>query len=86
MNMMGGMMDCGGWMTLGWLLGIALLLLAVVGIIWITRHLLAGRARGTDERSQALEQLDLRYARGDIDRETYIAMRDDLQPRSGRSA
>lgn len=64
----------GGWNWLGVLLGIALVVLIVVGIAWLVRE--------RDERPRgrsALEALELRYARGDVDREVYLATRRDLE-------
>lgn len=80
-------MTCGGWMTLGWVLGIVLLVLAVVAIVWIARRRPSGPSAGhAQSRSDALEQAGVRYARGEIDRETYITIRDDLPPRAPNSA
>jgi putative membrane protein len=70
-----GMMGIG--MLLWWLIGIALLVLLVLGIVWLIRQLGSPGKQSTD--GDALRELELRYARGDIDRDTYLAMRDDLR-------
>ena len=73
----GGMPYDGGWYwwmpfhgPLGFIVGI----LIVVGVVLLVRHLWRGRAAA----SAAIEALDVRYARGEIDRDTYIKMRKDL--------
>lgn len=77
--MMNGMMDCAvmGW--LGLLLGVAALVLIVFAAVWLVRQLIAG-ARPVDAAvaSVPLGELDRRYARGEIDRETYLSVRRDL--------
>lgn len=80
----GGHMYDGGWMWWGPFHGIlSLLLLAavVVGVVFLIRWLWHGPAaqpptRGS--RKEALELLDLRYARGEIDREDYLQRKKDL--------
>lgn len=81
------MMTCGDWMTLGWILSITLLVLAAVAIFFYARRRPSGPRRGgEDPRWNALERAGMRYARGEIDRETYITIRDDLQPPAANSA
>ena len=78
----------GGFMWVGILiwavLGVALIVLAVVGLAWLVRQL------GRDERGRrrladrtAIKELELRYARGDVDRDTYRAIREDLERDGG---
>lgn len=62
----------------------ALLVLAVVGIVWaLTRS----RATGTPGRSSAaagpdpIDVVRQRYARGEISREEYLGIREDLEHR-----
>ena len=77
--MMNGMMDCAlmGW--LGLLLGVAALVLLVLAAVWLFRQLTAGaRSQDAGSTSAPLAELDRRYARGEIDRETYLAVRKDL--------
>lgn len=68
----------GGWNWLGVLLGIALVVLIVVGIVWLAGQLGHEGVRRRPERS-AIAELELRYARGEVDRETYLAIRRDLE-------
>lgn len=68
----------GGWNWLGALLAMALVVLIVVGITWLVRQLGTEGGRRRPERS-AIAELELRYARGEVDRETYIAIRRDLE-------
>lgn len=70
---MGGMMPMGGGMILIGLVCLTLLAAAVVLIAWL---ILRGPGRGTD--TDARQVLDVRYARGELDRETYLGMRADL--------
>jgi putative membrane protein len=75
------MMEYGmGWGWLGmilfWLIPILLVLVAI-------KYLFFGASRFNtgfrDDRNRALEVLQERYARGDIDREEFLKKRDDLQ-------
>jgi len=82
----GGMMAMmGGWMLLWVLVGLAVLVLAVLGSIWLVRRLAPGqheqvhRSPGRpDEAPSAQELLRRRYAAGEIDREEYLRMQRDL--------
>ncbi len=59
---------------------IAVLVLVVLGIIWLVRRLSSGDAGPNAGRSRsALDELEMRYARGEIDRTTYLQMQDDLK-------
>lgn len=61
-----------GWMWIWWLLGIA----AVAATLWVVVS--AGRRNGgTDESPEQV--LRRRYAKGEIDRETYERMLQDLR-------
>lgn len=71
-----GMMMSGGmlaWMLLGGVLALAVLIALVMGIVWLARELLRGRARhdGLSTSPGALptpeETLEQRYAAGEID-------------------
>ncbi len=76
--MMDGMMGIG--MLLWWLIGLALLVLLVLGIVWLARQLQSrSRSQSSPAESDPLRELELRYARGEIDRDTYLGMRDDLR-------
>lgn len=61
------------------LMQIAVLALVVLGIVWLVRKLNADGASGGGRARSALEEVELRYARGEIDRTTYQQMRDDLK-------
>ena len=67
------MMPMGGGMMLLSFVWLALLPAAGAAIVWLIVH---GRARQTDP--DARQVLDVQYARGELDRETYLRMRDDL--------
>jgi len=79
---MGGM---AGWMAsamgiaaIVWLVvGLALLALILAALVWLTLRL--GRRSAAGGRgSGGLEELDRRYGRGELDRDTYLQMRRDL--------
>lgn len=69
----------GAW---GWGMGIfgALFMILVVGlIVWLIVYLARdSQGRGTTAKG-ALDLLDERYARGEIDREEYLERRADLE-------
>lgn len=74
----------GGFMWVGMLiwaiLGIALIFLVIVGVVWLLRQLgRDGRGRRRIADRTAIEELELRYARGEVDRETFLAIREDLE-------
>jgi len=84
-NMPYGYMDGswghGGWLGLG-LHGLVWLLLAAalaITVVWIVRA--ASRHHAAAPGSGAREILDGRYARGEIDREDYLARKTDLKAR-----
>jgi putative membrane protein len=71
----------GGWWWLGALFQLVFLVIVVVGLIFLARLIVRGWQPGTQagsHRSKALEELDLRYARGEIDRTEYFERRTDL--------
>ena len=77
---MGGFMWAG--MLISAVLGFALIILVIVGIVWFVRHL--GReAQPPRHGRSALADLELRYARGEVDRETYLVIRRDLEADDG---
>lgn len=77
--MMNGMMDCAAMGWLGLLLGVAALVLLVLAAVWLVRQLTAGgRPKDAVSAPVPLAELDRRYARGEIDRETYLSVRKDL--------
>jgi putative membrane protein len=71
----------GGWWWLGALFQLVFLVIVVVGLIFLARMIVRGWQPSTlagSQRSKALEELDLRYARGEIDRSEYFQRRTDL--------
>jgi putative membrane protein len=70
---MGTMMNGWGWMMGGfmifWLLILALI---IAGLVWFLRSKSLGR------RSPAIETLEQRYARGEINREEYLQKKQDI--------
>lgn len=73
--MMGGM----GFAGIVWLLGcLAILVLIIIAVIWLVGRLRDGSATPRARVSAAREELDHRYAKGEIDRDTYLQMRRDL--------
>ena len=80
-NMMGGgMMGGGAFMWFWALFAVLVLALLVVGVVWLVRTL-AGPGPGGST-SAARQELDLRYARGELTREEYQQRRADLEARS----
>src|SRR3990170_2260596 len=84
---MGGMMNqmMGGWwgfgpMWFGGLFSLLLLALLIAGVVLAVRHLTSGGAGGPGPGGggRALEILKERYARGEIGKEEFEAMRRDL--------
>ncbi|MCK5053601.1 MAG: SHOCT domain-containing protein [Anaerolineales bacterium] len=77
----------GGFGSFGWI-GLIINLVIIVGVIllivWIVRRITAGGASFTSNQSSEgahsspREILDIRYARGEIDRELYQQMLSDL--------
>ena len=73
--MMGDGMQMSGTMWIGMILWGVLLLALIALAIAGTMRLLRGNPSRTPS---AREELDLRYARGELDREKYVQSRDDL--------
>jgi putative membrane protein len=73
----GTMGGCGGMMLLWGLIAVLLLALLVVGLVWMLRSMsgaVAGRSATT-----ARQELDVRYARGELTSEEYQQRRADLE-------
>jgi putative membrane protein len=70
-----------GWMNasmvLWFVFAIVLIALAVAALVWLIQNI-AGRDGGRGSRRQAREELDLRYARGELSRDEYQQRRADL--------
>ncbi len=73
--MMGDGMQMSGPMWIGMILWgvflLALIALAIAGTVRLVRG-------NPSPRPSAKEELDLRYARGELDREKYLQLREDL--------
>ena len=80
-NMMGGgMMGGCAFMWFWALFAVLVLALLVVGVVWLVRTLAGPGPGGLT--SAARQELDLRYARGELTREEYQQRRADLEGRS----
>lgn len=78
--MMNGLNDgSGAWLTFGLLVAVASVAVLVwaVGAAGPRRRALPGSSDPV--RSAALAELDLRYARGEMDREQYVARRAEVR-------
>jgi putative membrane protein len=73
-----GHMDGWGWgmAMFGWLF-MALIIVLVAWLIWTTTR--SGESRRPVSHSTALDVLDGRYARGEIEREEYLQRKEDLR-------
>ncbi len=70
------------WMVFGLLV----LVLVVAAIVWLVRSMGSSDARSwsrSDRSGSPREELDRRYARGEITREEYRQLRDDLEGPGG---
>jgi putative membrane protein len=75
-NMMDGGMMGGAFMWFWAIFALLVLALLVVGVIWLVRTLARPGPAGA---SAARQELDLRYARGELTREEYQQRRADLE-------
>lgn len=79
--MMGGQqmadMTMAPMMIPGFVFMIVVIAALITGIVLLVRNLTGDR--DTTDRSSAIEQLEVRYARGEIDRDEYLQRRDDLE-------
>lgn len=71
------------WMWIGMavssILGLVLTVLVVIGVVWLAQQIRADGGRARRGPRSALEELERRYARGEVDRETYLGIRADLE-------
>jgi len=65
-------------MGLGFLFWLAILAAVIAAVIWVLRSQQGGRAGLSERRSDSLEILEERYARGEIDRDEYLQKKRDL--------
>jgi putative membrane protein len=75
-GMMDGMMGGGAFMWFWAIFAVLVLALLVVGVVWLVRTL---TSPGPGSTSSARQELDLRYARGELTREEYQQRRADLE-------
>ncbi len=54
----------------------------ILGLLWLVSWIIEQSSRGRSEDADAFEIIRRRYARGEISREEYERLREDLQPRS----
>jgi putative membrane protein len=76
-GMMDGMMGGGAFMWFWAIFAVLVLALLVVGVVWLVRTL-ASPGPGSATTS-ARQELDLRYARGELTPEEYQQRRTDLE-------
>jgi putative membrane protein len=76
-GMMDGMMGGGAFMWFWAIFAVVVLALLVVGVVWLVRTLASPGSGGAT--STARQELDLRYARGELTREEYQQRRADLE-------
>jgi putative membrane protein len=67
-----------GWMIFGWLFMILFWVAVVLLVIWLIKQLKGPRGPATAGETP-LEILKTRYARGEITREQYKEMREELE-------
>jgi putative membrane protein len=85
--MWNGAMSGWGWLMMAlWIVFIiAMLVLLGLAIVWLARNVASGSSQRTGRQARpgmdgsAREVLDLRYARGEIDRDQYVRARQDLE-------
>lgn len=75
MNGMDGMML---WMSIWGLVGLAVLVLSVAGIVWLVRR--SGASPQLPDRNSPEEILRRRYAAGELDEDDYLRRRAGLEP------
>ena len=63
-------------MMFGFLFMVFVLGAVTAGVVWLVQTLPQNRRRPP---RTAMEELDLRYARGEIDRDDYVHRREDLE-------
>lgn len=79
--MMNNMGDVGWFPGFGWIFMLLFWGLVILGIVAIVKWLASAGASGNTAKSKtALEILEERYARGEIDREEFEQKKRDLAP------
>jgi len=67
-----------GWMLFGGIHMLLFWLLIILAIAALVKWLWGSDGKTPDMRREALDILHERYARGEIDRDTYLAMKQDI--------
>ncbi|MHB1294094.1 MAG: SHOCT domain-containing protein [Anaerolineae bacterium] len=65
------------------LFALAVAIAALVGLVLLVRRLAAGKAPAPVAEPAARQLLEARYARGELDRDTFLRMREDLSVPEG---
>lgn len=68
-----------GWMIFGGLHWLVFWLLVILAILALVKWLSGGPSKSTGNHKTALNILQERYARGEIDREEYLRIKADLE-------
>ena len=68
-----------GWMIFGGLHSLVFWLLLILAILALVKWLSGGPGKSTGSHKTALNILEERYARGEIDREEYLRIKADLE-------
>ncbi len=76
-GMMGGPMMGGPMMVMGFILMVLIVAALVAGLAWLVRAV-GGDGKSPRHRT-AIDQLEARYARGEINRDEYFQRREDLE-------
>ncbi|MHB8744104.1 MAG: SHOCT domain-containing protein [Sulfuricaulis sp.] len=80
MDMMGN--GQGGWMAGGmWFFPILFLILVIAGMVFIVRWLMERHTQESPAEESPVDILKRRYAKGEIDRETFARMKQDIGDR-----
>ncbi len=66
------------WMVFWAIFGLLLLAAAAAALAWLLRNLMSDSDRGAEGRGRVRQELDMRYARGELSREDYLQRRADL--------
>jgi putative membrane protein len=67
-----------GFMGLGFLFGLLILAAIIAAVVWVVRSQQGNRTTLLERRSDSLQILEERYARGEIDRDEYLQKKRDL--------
>jgi putative membrane protein len=68
-----------GWGVFAGILGLLMMVILVMALVWAIRAAIGHGSSPAEPPSKALDLLDERFARGEIDREEYLAKKADLR-------